>query len=271
MSLINMSTIVIFIGNCATSIFFCFLWAQSHFFAWHKIQSIMMIPILMILTLMISTVMMIMILTIMMISTNVMRHPEQFSPTGGSNLRVNQHLVEGKSAKMVYFPFFSELKKINKCLWFFFRSEITLNFTFQEEVEVRWSDVHWDQKTTRCEQILRKEELAGYQERETEMIWNITKRLILPWRRNWPHCPEELLNHLCPPSSTPATIMTNMTIMTMTMTKTNWPLTIMTISRVAILKVSQYGELVLTKSLWYDKYDKVDLQNICNISAIWPV
>ena len=106
MSLINMSTIVIFIGNCATSIFFCFLWAQSHFFAWHKIQSIMMIPILMILTLMISTVMMIMILTIMMISTNVMRHPEQFSPTGGSNLRVNQHLVEGKSAKMVYFPFF---------------------------------------------------------------------------------------------------------------------------------------------------------------------
>ena len=52
----------------------------------------------------------------MMISTNVMRHPEQFSPTGGSNLRVNQHLVEGKSAKMVYFPFFSELKKINKCL-----------------------------------------------------------------------------------------------------------------------------------------------------------
>ena len=63
------------------------------------------------LTLMISTVMMIMILTIMMISTNVMRHPEQFSPTGGSNLRVNQHLVEGKSAKMGLLSLFFRIRK----------------------------------------------------------------------------------------------------------------------------------------------------------------
>ena len=131
MSLINMSTIVIFIGNCATSIFFCFLWAQSHFFAWHKIQSIMMIPILMILTWMISMV--------MMISTNVMRHPEQFSPTGGSNLRVNQHLVEGKSAKMVYFPFF-RIKKDKQMPLILFQKWNNFEFYFSRR---SWSEMIW--------------------------------------------------------------------------------------------------------------------------------